>query len=248
MIASAMLSASLLASAVSASAVDPLVPDAPLTETLRIRVHEGRVDYADLKADHAGLDSWLVEAAAVKEEEFVRRPRADRLALLLNVYNATTLRLIVDHYPVASIRKIGAFWDPLSPWHLPVVHLFGKTMTLNDLEQGIIRPQYKEPRVHFALVCAAKGCPPLRSQPYVGASLDAQLDDQARTFLSQTVKNRVDPSAKSARLSPIFKWYIADFGGSKKAVLAFVKKWLPVQEDWNVEWSDYDWSLNEDKK
>lgn len=221
---------------------------AELDALLAVHVHEGRVDYAGLKADRAGLDSWLAAAGAVREDEFVRRPRADRLALLINVYNATTLRLIVEHYPVASIRKIGAFWDPKAPWHLSVVHLFGKTMTLDDLEQGIIRPQYKEPRVHFALVCAAKGCPPLRSQLYVGPRLDAQLDDQARTFLSQTVKNRVDAPAKSATLSPIFKWYIADFGGSKKSVLAFVKKWLPVQDDWDVNWSDYDWSLNENKK
>ncbi|MDE2142674.1 MAG: DUF547 domain-containing protein [Elusimicrobia bacterium] len=237
------LTAILAAAPVEAVGVAP-----GLEVVLKERVHEGRVDYAGLKKDRGGLDAWLASAAAVPEKEFDAWPREERLAFLINVYNATTLRLIVDHYPVSSIRKIGPFWDPEAPWHLPVVQLFGRTMTLNDLEQGIIRPKYKEPRVHFALVCAAKGCPPLRSEPYVGARLDAQLDDQARTFLGQKAKNDASPDGQTAYLSPIFKWYMADFGGSKAAVLTFVKKWLPVQAGWDVSWTDYDWSLNEDKR
>lgn len=219
-----------------------------LVAVLKDRVHDGRVDYAGLKSDRGGLDAWLDSAAAVPEKEFDAWPREARLAFLVNVYNAATLRLIVDHYPVASIRKIGPFWDPKAPWHQPVVRLFGRTMTLDDLEQGLIRSKYKEPRVHFALVCAAKGCPPLRSEPYEGARLSAQLDDQARTFLSQKAKNDASSSGKTAYLSPIFKWYMEDFGGRKASVLAFVKKWLPVETDWDVAWTDYDWSLNEDKR
>ena len=222
--------------------------DSSLAAVLKERVHEGRVDYAGLKGDRRGLDEWLAGAATVREDKFDSWPRADRLAFLINAYNATTLRLIVDHYPLASIHDIGPFWDPARAWKLPVVSLFGRAMSLNDLEHGIIRPKYKEPRVHFALVCAAKGCPPLRGEPYVGARLDAQLDDQARTFLSQNWKNRADAENRTAHLSPIFKWYMADFGGTKASVLAFVKKWLPVQEGWDVSWTDYDWSLNEDKR
>ncbi len=219
-----------------------------LAAVLRARVHDGRVDYASLKHHRTDLDAWLVWAASVPQKRFDEWPRARRLALLINVYNATTLRLVIDHYPIASIRKVGAFWDLKGPWRLPVVRLFGRTITLDELEQGVIRPQYAQPRVHFALVCAAKGCPPLRGEPYIGTRLDAQLDDQARAFLSQNGKNRADAKNRTAHLSPIFKWYMADFGGSRKSVLRFVKKWLPVEEDWGVSWTDYDWSLNEDKR
>ena len=212
------------------------------------RVREGRVDYAGLKAARADLDAYLSGAAAVTRAEYDAWTQRERLAFLLNVYNAETLRLIVDRYPIASIRKIGPIWNPKAPWTLPVVKLFGRTMSLDDLELRTIRVEFKEPRVHFALVCAAKGCPPLRSEPYSGARLDAQLEDQARTFLAQAEKNRVDPAAKRAYLSPIFKWYLADFGGSKPSLLAYLRERLPVKEDWSISWTDYDWALNEERR
>lgn len=222
-----------------------LAPVAELDAVLSSRVLEGRVDYAALKRDSSRLDAWLAAAGKVSETDFKARPRDERLAFLLNVYNATTLRLILDHYPIVSIRKIGPVWDPNKAWKLPAARLFGRAVTLNQVEHEMIRPVFKEPRVHFALVCAAKGCPPLRSEAYAGSRLDAQLEDQARAFLSQRPKNSVDSAARVARLSPIFKWYMQDFGGSQASVLEFIKRWLPVQNDWAVEWSDYDWSLNE---
>ena len=215
---------------------------------LSARVKGGRVDYAGLKAQRAGLDEFLTSANRVTTLQYDAWLERDRLAFLLNVYNAETLRLIVDRYPIASIRKIGPIWNPKAPWNLPTVRLFGRTMSLDDLEQRAIRTGFNEPRVHFALVCAAKGCPPLRSEAYEGVRLDAQLDDQARIFLAQADKNRVDPALKRARLSPIFKWYLVDFGGTKPALLDYLRKWLPVEKDWSVSWTDYDWALNEDKK
>jgi hypothetical protein len=221
---------------------------AGLDPVLSARVHEGRVDYAGLKQDSSDLDAWLASAAVLDETEFNRRPREARLAFLINLYNAATLRLILDRYPIASIRDIGPAWDPNKAWKLPAVKVFGRTVTLNQVEHEMIRPVFNEPRAHFALVCAAKGCPPLRSEAYDGARLDAQLDDQARVFLSQKAKNDAGKAGETAYLSPIFKWYMKDFGGSKKSVLRFVKKWLPVEEQWSVDWTVYDWSLNEDKK
>lgn len=219
-----------------------------LNATLAARVRAGRVDYGGLKKDSSDLDAWLVAAAKADEADFKGQPREERLAFLINLYNAATLRLILDHYPIESIRKIGPVWDPNKAWKLPSVKVFGRTVTLNTVEHEMIRPVYKDPRVHFALVCAAKGCPPLRSEAYDGARLDSQLDDQARTFLSQKAKNDASRAGETAYLSPIFKWYMEDFGGSKKSVLAFVKKWLPVEDRWTVAWTEYDWSLNEDKK
>ncbi len=219
-----------------------------LNATLSARVREGRVDYAGLKKDSSDLDAWLAAAAKADETDFKGRPRDQRLAFLINLYNAATLRLILDHYPISSIRKIGPVWDPNKAWKLPVVKVFGRTVALNTVEHEMIRPVYKDPRVHFALVCAAKGCPSLRSESYDGARLNAQLDDQARTFLSQKAKNDASRAGETAYLSPIFKWYMEDFGGSKRGVLNFVKKWLPVEENWTVDWTQYDWSLNEDKR
>lgn len=221
---------------------------ARLNAALSSKVRDGRVDYAGLKKDSSDLDAWLASAAKAGEAEFKGLPRDRQLAFLINVYNAATLRLILDHYPIASIREIGPVWDPNKAWKLPVVRLFGRTFTLNAVEHEMIRPVFKEPRAHFALVCAAKGCPPLRSEAYDGARLDEQLDDQARVFLSQRAKNDASKAGETAYLSPIFKWYMKDFGGSKKSVLAFVRKWLPVEENWTVDWTEYDWSLNEDKK
>ena len=222
--------------------------DALLNDALKRHVHEGAVDYSSLKRASANIDAWLLAAAEADENEFKTYSREDRLAFLINLYNAATLRLILDHHPIASIRKIGPVWDPNKAWKLPVVNIFGRTVSLNTVEHEMIRPVFNEPRVHFALVCAAKGCPPLRSEAYDGARLSAQLDDQARIFLFQKAKNNADRGDETAYLSPIFRWYMEDFGGSKKSVLAFVKKWLPVENDWKVAWTEYDWSLNEDKK
>ena len=238
----------ILSASAAAGAVDFDREQSRLNAVLSTRVRDGLVDYAGLKKDSSDLDAWLSAAAKADEADFKGRPRDQRLAFLINVYNAATLRLILDHYPISSIRKIGPVWDPNKAWKLAVVKIFGRTVTLNAVEHEMIRPVYKDPRVHFALVCAAKGCPPLRSEAYDGTRLDAQLDDQARTFLSQKAKNDASRAGETAYLSPIFKWYIEDFGGSKKSVLNFVKKWLPVEDGWTVEWTEYDWALNEDGK
>lgn len=226
------------------ASADP-ASDAAYASVLERFVRDGRVDYAALKYSRAGLDLFLADASNLQRSEFSAWPKPDRLAFLINVYNAATLRLIIDRYPIKSIRKIGPLWNPKAPWTQPVVTLFGSPTSLDDLEQRMIRPAFQEPRVHFALVCAARGCPPLRSEPYEGARLNAQLDNQAWIFLTQNSKNSLDETTKTAYLSPIFKWYLKDFGGSKKSLLAYLKKWLPAAENYYIEWTPYDWSLND---
>ncbi|MGH7819703.1 MAG: DUF547 domain-containing protein, partial [Candidatus Binatia bacterium] len=166
-------------------------------------VRDGLVDYAGLRASPGDLDRYLDSAAGVGEADFRRWPRAERIAFLVNLYNAQTLRLVLDHYPVDGIRDIGGWFR--GPWRQPVVRLFGRTISLDDVEHGILRKEYDEPRIHFALVCAALGCPPLRAEPYVGERLDAQLDDQGRRFLAERAKNRFDAAEGVLHLSPIFK-------------------------------------------
>lgn len=188
-------------------------------------VKNSAVDYAKLKADPVELDAYLKEIAAVPPAEFARWPEADRLALLLNLYNAQTLRLIIDHYPLKSIRDIGTL--PGAAWRGLIVRQGGQVMTLGHLENKVIRAEYREPRIHFALVCAAVGCPPLRAEPYTGARLGIQLDDQARMFLATPSKNRFDPATGVLHLSRIFKWYEEDFEKPAGSLAAYVKPFLP---------------------
>ena len=222
---------------------------APLDHLLGRHVLDGLVNYAALKAAPRPLDDYLAALAAVPEREFDRWAEPDRLAFLLNLYNAATLKLIVDHYPVKTIRGIG--WLPGSAWKLEKVRLFGRSISLDEVEHGIIRKNYRDARVHFALVCAARGCPPLRAEAFVGTRLDRQLEEQGRIFLGDTRKNRVDPVARTVYLSPIFKWFAGDFEAAAGTALKFVTPFFPEAErralargDFIVSYTDYDWSLN----
>ena len=218
---------------------------------LKTYVENGQVDYAGLKSNRRELDRYLSSLAAVDEKEFKTWQASDRLALLINLYNAATLQLIIDHYPVKSIKDIGGFFR--GPWKQRVVRLYGKTITLNTLEHEIIRKQFDEPRVHAALVCAAQGCPPLRPEAYVGARLEAQLAEQMRTFLADSTKNHVNVRSGKISLSRIFKWYGKDFTKNGKTLLGSLAPYWPDQaaarlksrRDWDIAYTDYDWSLNE---
>ncbi len=233
----------------SAAPADPA--HARLGAVLARFVTNGLVDYAALRADPGDLDAYLDSVAKVEAGEFADWSRNERLALLLNLYNAQTLRLILDHYPVKSIRRIGLL--PGAAWKKATVRWGGNTISLDDLEHRILRPGYREPRIHFALVCAAKGCPPLRSEPYQAAKLDAQLDDQARQFLTNAAKNRFDAKEHRLWLSPIFDWYGEDFGAGSEDLIRYVATYLSpdtrsqlsAAASVKVGFTDYDWSLNE---
>lgn len=222
-----------------------------LDRTLKAHVRDALVDYVGLKARRGDLDRYLEEVAEVQEGTFKAWEEAQQLAFLINTYNAATLQLVIDHYPVASIKKIGTWLK--GPWDQPVVRLWGSMLTLNDLEHKILRVRYDEPRIHFALVCAARGCPPLRSEAYVASRLGAQLDDQARRFLAESEKNRVDVQGRTVYLSPIFRWYGEDFVKGPGSVLRALLPFWPasvaeqVDEDFKVRTTAYDWTLNERK-
>jgi hypothetical protein len=236
-------------SAITASAADFDQSHAAFSAILNKHVKDGWVNYRALKADPAPLRLYLRKTSLVRESYFNRWPQNDRLAFLFNLYNAATLQLILDNYPIKSIKDIGGFFS--GPWKQKVVKLFGKTTTLGHLEHGIIRKKYYEARAHFALVCGAKGCPPLRSEPYVGARLNNQLEDQGRTFLAQTAKNRVATGEQRVYLSPIFKWFDDDFEESSGSVLKFVKPYFDkarqaaFSSSLSIRYTDYDWTLND---
>lgn len=226
---------------------------AALDGVLKQNVRDGLVNYAALKAAPGPLDAYLAALAAVPEAEFNAWGEPQRLAFLINLYNAATLKLILDKYPLKSIRSIGLL--PGAAWKLEGVSLFGKKISLDGLEHGIIRKNYRDARVHFALVCAARGCPPLRADAFVGARLDAQLDEQGRVFMGQSEKNRVDAAKRVLHLSPIFKWFSGDFEAASGSVVKFVAPFFPEAArdalaggEFKIEYTDYDWSLNDQAK
>jgi len=213
-------------------------------------VSDGLVIYRGLRAAPSDLDGYLSETATVTEKEFQAWPKTSQIAFLLNLYNAATLRLVLDHYPVTSIRRIGGLFG--SPWGIECVSLFGKRVTLNYLEHDLLRSKYREPRVHFALVCAARSCPPLRVEPYVGERLDSQLLDQGKRFFSQPEKNRIELRTRTLTLSPIFNWFEGDFPRESRALAGFLSPFLDKASadalcdgGFRVRYSNYDWSLNE---
>ena len=193
----------------------------------------GKVNYAGLKSDRSKLDAYL--AALAEQAPQDSWSRNEQLAYYINLYNATTLRLILDHHPVASIQDIHGG----KPWDQPIVKFGDRTVSLNQLENEIIRPTFKEPRIHFAVNCAAKGCPPLRNEAFVANRLEAQLQEQTREFVNDDRYNSVD--GQMLRLSRIFDWYGEDFGDVEN----FVGRYRDVPAGAEVNFVDYDWSLNQ---
>jgi Protein of unknown function, DUF547 len=213
-----------------------------------LRAHvdaEGLVDYAALGRESAALDAYVASLASAPFEEL---GRDEKLALLINAYNAFTLRLILDHRPVASIKDIpsGKRWDDRR-WTLA-----GETLSLDQIEHERIRPRFREPRVHFALVCAARSCPPLRAEVYVGERLEAQLADQTRRVHSDERWLRFDPASGTLQLTKLYDWYGSDFLRAAPSVEAYVAAHEPsvraalgAGERVRIRWLPYDWSLNE---
>jgi uncharacterized protein DUF547 len=218
---------------------------------LRTYVKDGRVDYRELKENPSGLIAFLHEAASVTKPQFDSWSRAQQKAFLINLYNAATLKMIVDHYPISSIKKIAGWVE--GPWKQPVVLLWGERVTLDFVENGLLR-KMGDPRVHFAIVCASLGCPKLQSFAYVPGKLDGQLDQAAREFLADTNKNRFDAKDRVIVLSPIFEWFGGDFQSGSGSVLNFVSRYVPGDEAAlasnparPIRYSSYDWSLNDDR-
>ena len=222
---------------------------------LHAHVKNGMVDY-DAFAAAPAFAAYLGRLAAFDPSAL---SPSDQIAFWIDAYNAYTIQLVNAHHERESIRNINksfGFIRGHGPWREKLAVVGGKAYGLDEIEQDILRKRFREPRIHFALVCAAMGCPPLRSEAYVGSRLDAQLDDQARTFILQSpTKNRVDVAAKTVYLSPIFvefNDYINDFGGSEATVGKFIAHYYPAGAErdlltsgqFRVERTPYDWTLN----
>jgi hypothetical protein len=252
-----------------ATGAAPAAPSDPQLVLLQRFVDEsGRVDYADLKADRAGLDAVVDRIARQDTAAYAAWSENERLAFWINTYNMLTLRLIVDHYPIQpapgrqaypanSIRQIPGAWKRIR------FEVMGTPRTLDEIEHRVIRVEFQEPRVHMALVCAAVSCPPLRREPYSGDRLGDQLDDQARRFFADLRNLHVDRERSEVWVSSIIQWFADDIVpgvmennardiGERKAMLAFVPHYVPEDTkrylegaEYRLEFFAYDWTLND---
>ncbi|MEW6364749.1 MAG: DUF547 domain-containing protein [Acidobacteriota bacterium] len=184
--------------------------------------------------------------------DYEKWSREQKLAFWINAYNASTLQLMLDHYPVHSIQSIGML--PGAAFQTSFIELpalRSEMMSLNDIEHEILRKTFREPRIHFAIVCASRGCPRLRLEAYRAADLDRQLDDAARSFIRDIGRNRLDQTTRTLYLSSIFKRSREDFEAAAGTIPAFVARYADPAVasavhagNINIEFLDYDWSLN----
>lgn len=213
-----------------------------------------RVRYAAWAAsaeDRAALSAWIEAASAAAPS---RMGRDEAFAFWANLYNALTLREVLDHHPVRSIRDIasrGVPFDPkgwFGPWRTRLVAVEGRRLSLDDIEHGIMRPTFRDPRVHYAVNCAAIGCPNLRPTAWRAATLDRDLDEAAAIFVNHPRGVAVLGDGR-LRVSSIYLWFGEDFGGAEGVVAHFHRHAAPplaarlgpaarIAED------SYDWSLN----
>lgn len=218
-----------------------------------------RVNYAGFRADQAALQGYLDELSSVTQAEYHGWKREQRLAFLINAYNAFTVKLVLTRYPdLASIKDLGSLLS--SPWKKEFFTLLGAARSLDGVEHGLIRAPgaFDEPRIHFAANCASIGCPMLRAEAYVADRLEAQLEDAARRFLSDRTRNRFDAPSGALQVSKIFDWYGGDFDKSAaRSVAGFLARYADLLADAGagrtlvrdgrapVRFLDYDWKLND---
>jgi hypothetical protein len=221
-------------------------------DLLKKYVKNGQVDYSGFKSEEVVLDQYLDQLNDVDIQSLSHN---EQFAFYANAYNAWTIKLILSKYPdISSIKSLGIF--NTGPWKKKVVRLKkkkvvrlkGQTVSLDHIEHDILRPRFKDPRVHFAINCAAKSCPPLRSEPYTGVRLDQQLDDATRSFINNPNNYRLE--GHNLYISRIFKWFAEDFNHDafnfyRQYATGELKKNLDVDSaKIRVKYLEYDWSLN----
>ena len=234
-----------LVEAYSANASGPTFDHSTFDDLLKKHVSgDGWVDYDGHQKDSVRLDAYI---AGIAKAPFDALDRNEKLALLINAYNAFTLRLILDYYPVDSIKGIPA----AKRWAHKRWQVGTQTWSLDQIEHEQIRPKFHEPRVHFALVCAAVGCPKLRNEVYRAEWLEEQLDDQTQYANTHERWFRFDPDKGIVHLTKLYKWYGGDFEQVAGTVLDYAARYSPqlkqaldAERKPNIRWLNYDWSLN----
>ena len=218
----------------------------PFAALLQKYVVKTRFDYEGIFRDKADLQQLYdyVDQLETQRPGSWSKPAA--LAYWINLYNAATLELVLQNYPVKSIKDIGSLFS--SPWSKKVVTVEGNALTLNNIENDIIRKQFDDARIHFALNCASIGCPTLAKTAYTANVLDAQMEAATHNALNST--NWVDIGEDRLLITKIFDWYGEDFTKDAGSVRAFIARYRPddreviLNPETKLLYKDYDWKLN----
>lgn len=235
--------------------------DGPFEDLLRryVSPHRDGINRVDYRRWHASEADRATLGAYIKALEGARPSalsRDARFAYWANLYNSVTLKVILDNYPVKSIRDIRSqtsVFDVkgyIGPWRTKLVNIEGKEMSLDDIENVVMRPQFSDPRVHYSINCASLGCPNLPTRPWRAGSLNQDLDHAARAFINHRrgVEVKADGSLK---ISSIFRWFKEDFGADDQALITHFKRYadetLQAKLSPSVRISEdgYDWKLNQ---
>jgi len=230
----------------STSAAEP-VSHAMFDQLAKKHVDDkGSVNYKGFKKDEKELKKYLDLLASNPPTD--KWSENEQMAYWINDYNANTIQLILQHYPVQSIKDIGSkIKIPFvnTPWDIKFIKVGSEVYDLNRIEHGTLRKKFSDRRIHFALVCAARSCPKLRNEAYTAAKLNAQLDDQGRDFVNNPAKNSI--TSQKANLSKYFDWYKGDWKDDNKSVEYWVNKYskTKINKDTEISFLDYNWSLNE---
>jgi hypothetical protein len=213
-------------------------------ELLKKYVARGKVDYRGFQSEEDRLDQYLEVLEGTDPDALSRE---EQFAFYVNVYNAWTIKLILTRYPdIQSIKDIGGIFN--SPWKQKIVRLNGGLFALDDIEHNILRPLFRDPRIHFVINCASVSCPPLRSEPYSATILQEQLTEATTAFINDPERNRIEGNILF--VSKIFKWFPEDFN---EDVVGFVSSYArgdfrdsiaANQDRIKIKYLEYDWSLN----
>ena len=213
-------------------------------ELLQKYVKSGVVDYRGFKTEEAKLDQYLKFLEKTDTKTLFRN---EQFAFYINAYNAWTIKLILNAYPdLKSIKDLGSLFK--SPWKKKIARIDQDVISLDNIEHDILRPRFKDPRVHFAVNCAAKSCPPLRSEPYQEEVLNKQLTEMTEAFINDPESNRIE--GNTLYVSSIFKWYAEDFEDDiiefflKYARGSLMETLKKKQAEIKLQYLEYDWSLN----
>jgi len=208
---------------------------------------QGRVDYSGLKQkDAESVEKLYAVVAATGPDKTpnLYKGKDAALAYYLSAYNVLVWKNVIDHLP--NLKRVDE--NGYSFFKSPSYQVNGKELPLDDLEKKVIRPLFKDGRVHFALNCASGGCPKLPREAFTPEKVQSQLDREAKRFCGEPRNVGYDAAAKKVKLSMIFKWYQDDFGGSEAAVLAYINKYRPegkqIPADTKIDYVDYDWRMN----
>ncbi len=223
-----------------------------LSNVVVYKENSGSVKYKDLIKKPGDLINYLKDIGHVSEKDFKTWSEPNQIAFLINAYNANSLQLVKDYYPITTIKKVPGTKDAMK---MKFFRLFGKEMSLESLENDYLRKNYSEPRYHFALNCATIACPRVRNEAYVGARLDEQLNDQVKTFSRDTSRNKIDVAEKNLQLSPVFESVESDLQKGGISIGKWVAPYISddeavrkelVEGKYKVSHLDYNWDLNKE--